>query len=225
MALRESIYDYVRISLAVFSIYEGLSYKDLILNVIYEGKLVNQAQKTILFLSLFLTAPVTKMNRLFAPAFRAAARSAQKRPVQQRLLTTATKESDGIEPGSFYALWVLPEVGPKLQPQHKSSSFHSPRTRDCATGRSSCSIANASHLALRAVFFRRVLAFSLQPPPPEIAPSWGLTLRHSWPRWRVHRSCFGRVAVWFRGWMHLCDASATDYVGVDLVTQHVGPPT
>ena len=92
------------------------------------------------------------MNRIFAPAFRAAERSAQKRPVQQRLMTTATKSD--IEPGSFYALWVIPEVG---HPQHKSSSVYSPRTCDCAAGRSTCPMSNASHLAFRPVSCRRVL--------------------------------------------------------------------
>ncbi|KAJ1471734.1 hypothetical protein T484DRAFT_1977014 [Baffinella frigidus] len=53
------------------------------------------------------------MNRLFAPSLRAAGRSllaAQKRPAQRRLMSTAP--ASGIEPGSFYALWVLPEVLP-----------------------------------------------------------------------------------------------------------------
>jgi len=47
---------------------------------------------------------------MVAPNLRAAARSLQ-RPAQKRLMSTAAVPG-GPEPGSFYAVWVLPEVLP-----------------------------------------------------------------------------------------------------------------
>ena len=50
---------------------------------------------------------------MIAPNLRAAGRSlyaAQQRPVQKRLMSSAA--SSDLPPGSFYAVWVLPEVLP-----------------------------------------------------------------------------------------------------------------
>ncbi|KAJ1472785.1 hypothetical protein T484DRAFT_1974590 [Baffinella frigidus] len=50
---------------------------------------------------------------MIAPNLRAAGRSlyaAQRRPAQKRLMSSAA--ASGEEPGSFYAVWVLPEVLP-----------------------------------------------------------------------------------------------------------------
>jgi len=51
---------------------------------------------------------------MVAPNLRAAGRSlfaAQQRPVQKRLMSSAAAPG-AAEPGSFYAVWVLPEVLP-----------------------------------------------------------------------------------------------------------------